>query len=71
MVHIRDISHPDIENQVATVNSTLGMLDANLTASVIQVANKVDKLQPDDERLLQDGVLPISATNGTGKLTLV
>ena len=65
LLHIRDASHPDLENQVMTVNATLDQLDANLSQSVIQVANKIDKLAP--EKLpLQYDVIPISATNKQG-----
>ena len=68
-MHIQAASHPDWEHQVATVASTLQMLDPNLSSSIIQVANKIDKLSTDARDALEEtDVISISATNGTGSL---
>ena len=47
------------------------MLDPNLSSSIIQVANKIDKLSADArEALEKTDVISISATTGTGSLPL-
>ena len=49
MIHIRDISHPDAVAQKANVLQTLEQqnVDSKLLDNMIEVCNKVDKL---DER---------------------
>lgn len=72
LVHIQDASHPDWEHQVSTVIATLEMLDPNLSTSIIQVANKIDKLPTGArEDLETKDVICISATKGTGLAYLV
>lgn len=66
-MHIHDASHPDLENQVATVDQTLAMLNTDVSSNLIRVANKIDKLSPDQLTAIQnEGIIPISATEGTG-----
>ncbi|XP_046631453.1 putative GTP-binding protein 6 [Daphnia pulicaria] len=68
LVHLQDISHPDVENQVATVKDTLEQLNIDSTKTVIQVANKIDKMSSE----LDDySDLHISAKDGTGLEELV
>ena len=65
MLHVQDISNPDRENQIATVNSTLLSLDTSLPRYVISVANKIDKLS--GTSIADDpDVMRISAQHGTG-----
>ncbi len=63
-MHLQDISHPDVENQVATVKDTLEQLNIDSTKTVIQVANKIDKMS--SEKLDDYSDLHISAKDGTG-----
>jgi len=66
-VHIQDASHPDWKHQVSTVISTLEMLDPNLSTSMIQVTNKIDKLSMSERKDLEnEDFISISATEGTG-----
>jgi len=65
LVHVYDVSNPDLENQIATVNSTLKTLDADLPQYIINVANKIDKLS-DTSHVNYPNVLGISAKRGTG-----
>lgn len=64
-MHLIDASHPDRENQVATVNDTLRTLDIDSSKTIIQVANKLDKMSP--EVILNSPDICISAKDGTGK----
>lgn len=68
LLHIVDISHPDFENQVETVNKILEEMELSTYPTLI-VFNKIDKIEPS----LQDFVLkkalsyeaiPISAKKG-------
>ena len=59
---MQDVSHPDNKNQYDTVLSTLRTLTSE-ELSVINVANKIDKLNTDYQ---EDDIVPISATTGTG-----
>lgn len=67
-MHVQDISHPDWKNQVDTVDSTLRMLGCG-RESIIQVANKVDKLSEEQVEACGMDAYQISATTGQGKLT--
>lgn len=59
-----DASNPDRENQLATVNDTLKMLDIDSSKTIIQVYNKLDKLSP--EQVFNTSDTCISAKNGSG-----
>lgn len=71
VVHVRDISHPDAENQKDTVLKTLEELDLpdKLLNSILEVRNKVDLLDspPSD---CDSESLYISATEGDGLIQL-
>ena len=70
--HVRDISHPETEEQsrdVGEIMESLGVLD---TTPRIEVWNKVDRLAPDDLSAVEtraarhDNVMAISAVTGAG-----
>ena len=52
MIHVLDVSHPDVKNQRLTVLQTLKDMNVNqrLMTSMIEVGNKVDKVLQSDER---------------------
>lgn len=62
---MQDVSHPDKNNQYDTVVSTLRSLTSE-ELSVINVANKIDKLDSIPENSFSGEAVPISATKGTG-----
>ena len=70
LLHVRDISHPDTEQQKADVLSVLsGICDAEqLEESMVEVWNKIDLLDDEahDEMLQDKNHLPISAVTGEG-----
>ena len=66
---MQDVSNPDRENQIATVNSTLLSLDTSLPPYIISVANKIDKLS-DNFVSEHPEILKISAQHGTGILKI-
>jgi len=47
LIHVVDISHPNFEDQIRTVNETLKELGA-IDKKVITVFNKIDAFQPSD-----------------------
>jgi len=69
LLHVQDISNPDQENQIATVNSTLLSLDTSLPRYILSVANKIDKL-PDSSTTEKADAIKISAQHGTGIVKL-
>ena len=64
LIHLQDVSHPDLKNHVATVKDTLLQLNIDSTKPIIQVANKIDKMTP--EQLDDFSDLQISAKEGEG-----
>ncbi|KAI4828764.1 hypothetical protein KUCAC02_022840 [Chaenocephalus aceratus] len=66
LVHVRDISHPETENQKQNVLSVLKNLQTpeRLMSSMIEVHNKIDLV--DDYECLEPAVLPISALTERG-----
>lgn len=66
LVHVRDISHPETENQKQNVLSVLKNLQTpeRLMSSMIEVHNKIDLV--DDYECLEPAVLPISALTQRG-----
>nr|CAH0111880.1 unnamed protein product [Daphnia galeata] len=69
LIHLQDVSHPDLKNQVATVKDTLLQLNIDSTKPMIQVANKIDKMTL--EQLEDFSDLQISAKEGDGLEELV
>jgi GTP-binding protein HflX len=72
IVHVRDIAHPETEAQardVADILESLGVRDATPR---IEVWNKIDRLAPDDRRVVEnraarsDAVALLSAATGEG-----
>ncbi|XP_055946338.1 putative GTP-binding protein 6 [Argiope bruennichi] len=72
VIHIRDISHPDTEDQKETVLKTLQELNLpkKLLESIVEVRNKIDLLQDNIPSEDTDAV-HISATEGAGLPTLL
>ena len=72
IVHVRDISHAQTEEQAKNVTAILGALGVSETAPMIEVWNKIDKM-PEDERAAveaqsarTDDLFAISAVTGDG-----
>ncbi|WP_342075810.1 GTPase HflX [Yoonia sp. SS1-5] len=72
IVHVRDISHPQTEEQAQDVNTILQSLGVSEDAPVIEVWNKIDLL-PDDTRAAtltqadrREDLFAISAVTGAG-----
>ncbi|MEI4194818.1 GTPase HflX [Roseovarius sp. E0-M6] len=72
IVHVRDISHPETEEQAADVETILEGLDINEATPRLEVWNKADLLSPEDaetRRTLgdrRDDVVLLSAITGAG-----
>nr|WP_040609585.1 GTPase HflX [Pseudooceanicola batsensis] len=71
ILHIRDISHPEAEEQKADVEDILSDLGLPEEVPVLEVWNKVDRLPPEDagalaRRAERDGTFVISAVTGAG-----
>lgn len=74
LLHVRDISHPDAQAQKHDVEDVLRSLFAtdSLPDNVIEVYNKIDRLEPEAKKTLQhSGALMISAVTGEGIDTLL
>ena len=81
ILHVRDVSHADTEEQKADVEAVLGQLgmgDRVARSEMLEVLNKLDLL-PDEERaivvnraqLSNDAPVPVSALTGEGCDTLL
>lgn len=72
IVHVRDISHPESEEQAADVRSILADLGVDDTVPALEVWNKIDALPGADRNALEtvaertDDVLTLSALTGAG-----
>jgi GTPase len=78
IVHVRDISHPDSEQQrtdVETVLRELGAIEEGQGGRLIEALNKIDALSPETRRTLQTRCAtgaerarqyPVSAATGEG-----
>ena len=72
IVHVRDISHPQSQEQADDVMAILATLGVSDTAPMLEVWNKVDRLSPDarDGMMTQsartDGIFATSAITGEG-----
>jgi len=72
IVHVRDISHPQSAQQAADVAAILGDLGVDGDVARIEVWNKLDLLDPDDqlarinEAGRHDDIFALSALSGTG-----
>ncbi|WP_224817067.1 GTPase HflX [Hasllibacter sp. MH4015] len=77
IVHVRDISHPETEEQAADVRTILSDLGVADTARQIEVWNKVDRLDRDTadarrtEAARQPHIFTTSAITGEGMETML
>jgi GTP-binding protein HflX len=72
ILHVRDISHPETENQAKDVQTILGQLGVSDQIPQLEVWNKIDLLEADDIAALHakaardDDIFSISAITGEG-----
>jgi GTP-binding protein HflX len=72
IVHVRDISHAETEEQAGDVRAILRDLGVAETAPMIEVWNKMDRVPPDTAEALRamadrrEGVFAVSALTGEG-----
>lgn len=72
ILHVRDIAHPETEEQAGDVNDILAALGVNRDMPLIEVWNKIDALDPDMRAALavqqarEANVQAISALSGQG-----
>lgn len=72
IVHVRDISHAQTEEQAKNVKTILTALGVAETAPMIEVWNKIDKMAPEDRAAVEtqsartDDLFAISAITGDG-----
>lgn len=77
ILHVRDISHPETEEQAEDVAEILDSLGVDETVAAIEVWNKVDALSPATQEALRrtdkrtEGVQAISALTGDGLTGLI
>lgn len=77
ILHVRDISHPETEEQAADVAEILGSLGVDEDVELIEVWNKIDALSEDTRQALRrtdartEGVQAVSALSGEGLDDLV
>ncbi|MEM6739060.1 MAG: GTPase HflX [Pseudomonadota bacterium] len=72
ILHVRDISHPDSDEQAADVEKILAELGVDADVPVCELWNKVDRLGPDVRATVEtiaarrDDVITLSAATGEG-----
>jgi GTP-binding protein HflX len=76
LVHVRDIAHPETDEQAADVRAILAQVSEDKTPTVIEAWNKIDLLTPErrEARLARAGganAVAISALSGEGVATLL
>ncbi|QJD16216.1 GTPase HflX [Paracoccus sanguinis] len=77
ILHVRDISHPETEEQAADVGDILDGLGVDEDVALIEVWNKIDALSPETRAALRrtdarrEGVQAVSALSGEGIEDLV
>ena len=77
ILHVRDISHPETEEQAADVAEILDSLGVDEDVAAIEVWNKIDALGPDTRAALRrtdartEGVQAVSALSGEGLEDLI
>ncbi len=75
--HVRDISHPQTEDQAADVQTIMAELGVDEDVPVLELWNKLDMLDPETRAAREtvaersDGVLTLSALTGEGVEPLV
>ena len=74
LLHVVDVSHPEVEAQIAAVNVVLEELDAT-DIPMLMAFNKIDRLKNEDDlqilRSQYPEALPISAQRGDGVPALI
>ena len=77
ILHVRDISNDLTDNQAMEVRKILNNLEVSNSIPVIELWNKLDKIDPENERNLKNiakrkqEIIPISALTGKGVLSLL
>ncbi len=77
IVHVRDISHPQSDEQAEDVQTILTTLGVAETAPVFEVWNKIDRLSDEDRAGVletaerRENLFALSAITGEGQATLV
>lgn len=77
ILHVRDISHPETEEQAADVAEILDSLGVDEDVAAIEVWNKIDALGPETRAALRrtdartEGVQAVSALSGEGLEDLI
>ncbi|RJL07056.1 GTPase HflX [Paracoccus siganidrum] len=77
ILHVRDISHPETEEQAADVAGILDSLGVDEDVELIEVWNKIDALSPETRAALRrtdartEGIQAVSALSGEGLDDLV
>lgn len=68
ILHVRDIAHPETDIQKAEVLQVLKELgvEDDSRANIIEVANKIDLLSPEERGMLDGADLGVSAVTGEG-----
>jgi len=72
VLHVRDISHPETEEQAEDVRAILGDLGVSDRIPVVEVWNKIDRLPPEERAAMRrraarrDDVVAVSALTGEG-----
>jgi GTP-binding protein HflX len=72
IIHVRDISHPDTVSQARDVHDILASLGVKDTTPMIEVWNKIDRLDPAEHDATlasvarHDDICAISAVTGEG-----
>ncbi|MCW9043041.1 MAG: GTPase HflX [Pseudopelagicola sp.] len=72
ILHVRDIAHPETDIQAADVNDIMASLGVNESTPQIEVWNKIDLLEPDQQDAMrtraarEDAVFAVSAFTGEG-----
>jgi len=77
ILHVRDISHKETEEQAEDVRTIMGELGVEEGTPQLEVWNKIDLLDEDDQSSVKaiaersDDILAISAVTGAGVETLL
>ena len=77
ILHVRDISNDLTDNQALEVRKILNNLGVSNSIPVIELWNKLDKIDPENEKNLKNiakrkqEIVPISALTGKGVLSLL
>ena len=77
ILHVRDISNDLTDNQALEVRKILNNLGVSNSIPVIELWNKFDKIDPENEKYLKNiakrkqEIVPISALTGKGVLSLL